>query len=114
MVKNRRPVLRARVVALHVQGGGIVNNEENFQQLTKRNDFGVEADADHLGMAGIAAADVLIGRGRGVPAHVTGFDRMHALQLVEHRLNAPETTARQGGLFKGRGRITIAHCLLPC
>ena len=47
-------------------------------------------------MAGLARADLCVGRVRRLPAHVPGLDRRHPLQIVEHGLQAPETSSGEG------------------
>ena len=55
-------VLGADVVALAVQRGRVVHDEEDLQHLAQRDLRRVELDLDHLGVAGAAAADLLVGR----------------------------------------------------
>jgi hypothetical protein len=54
-------------------------------------------------MAGVAVADLLVGRVAYVPAGIAAFDRFHADDIQEHRLGAPETPARQY-------RNLLGHC----
>src|SRR3546814_5606704 len=58
--KNRRAVLRAHVIALPVQLRGIVDVQENIQNIVIADDVGVKLHPDRLGMAGIAVADLTI------------------------------------------------------
>ena len=62
VIEDDRAVLRADVVALPVLGGRIVDREEHVQQVAELTTFGIEGDLHDLGMAGVAAADLLVGR----------------------------------------------------
>src|SRR3546814_5052072 len=81
--KNRRAVLRAHVIALPVQLRGIVDVQENIQNIVIADDVGVKLHPDRLGMAGIAVADLTIGRVCDPAAGITAFHRQHALQIIE-------------------------------
>src|SRR5436305_12543580 len=60
--EDRRAILRADVVALAVELGRIVRREEDVEQVAVIELRGVEADADRLGVPGIATAYLLVGR----------------------------------------------------
>jgi hypothetical protein len=53
-VEDHRAILRAHVVALAVQRGGIMNGKENFEQVAIAQLARIESDPHHLGMAGCA------------------------------------------------------------
>ena len=57
VVEHDRAVLRPHVVPLPVECGGVVQREEDVQQLAVRDDRGVEGDLDDLGVPGRAGAD---------------------------------------------------------
>src|ERR1035441_8117334 len=59
----------------------------------------IEADLRHLGVSTVARAHVRVSGVLQVSAHIAGFDRLHALQLVKNRLQAPEAAAAQRGNF---------------
>ena len=96
----------ADVVALTVELGRVMEGEEYLQQLAIAELVSVEGNADRLGMAGIAAADLLVGRIDGLPAGIAAFDRLHSDDIEEHRLGAPETSACEHRHF-------IGHLLSP-
>src|SRR6185437_3918683 len=54
-VENRRAVAGADVVALPVAGGGVVDLEEELQQVAKADDARIEHDLDRLGMVAVVA-----------------------------------------------------------
>src|SRR5882672_9575100 len=54
-IENSGAVTRARVVALTVARGGIVNLEETFEQGPVADDLGIENDLDGLGMRAVMA-----------------------------------------------------------
>ncbi|MNY62764.1 hypothetical protein D3C86_1996400 [compost metagenome] len=55
-------------------------------------------------MAGIAVADALVLRGIGRPARVAGDGVLHAFDMLEHPLNAPEAaTGEHRGFAAGLG-----------
>src|SRR5207247_7747317 len=60
-------------------------------------------------MARLARADLLVtGVGR-LAAHVTGLDRIHAPEVVEYGLQAPETASgKSGELLR-----CVGHVVLP-
>ncbi|MDE1142004.1 MAG: hypothetical protein PW999_20620 [Paraburkholderia tropica] len=60
-------------------------------------------------MAGFAVADLLVGWVRGVAARVARFDREHAVHAQKYRLEAPETSAAEGGRFD-----CLTHAELSC
>src|SRR5512139_574331 len=103
MAENRRAVLSADVVALAVELGRVVQREEHLQQVAVRNHVWVEAHLHHLGVAGVAVADVLVGRVLRVAPHVAGDGGFDAAQAVEHRFEAPEAAAGEGGDFTWHG-----------
>src|SRR5882757_6211058 len=65
-IEDRRPVARAPVVALTVQRRGIMDLEEEFQQFSVADDFGIEDDLDGFGMVAVVA----IGRVRHLAAAI--------------------------------------------
>ena len=65
--EDDRTVLLAVVGALAIELGGIVNVEEDAQQVFVGNLGGIVIDFDDLGMAGAVGAHVLIGGIGSVP-----------------------------------------------
>ncbi len=93
-------VLRAHVVALAVEGGGVVDGEEDVQDIGVGDLRGVKGDAHHLGVPGVPGAHLLVGGVGGVAAGIAGDHIGDAGHLVEYGLEAPETTAGEHGDFK--------------
>src|SRR5690606_37186442 len=104
--EDRGAVLRADVVALTVLGGGVVDGEEDPQQVAVADDLWVEGHLHHLGVAGLAGAHLLVGGVGYVAAGVARLDALHALELVVDRLEATEAAARQGGDLC---RVAVVH-----
>ena len=104
--EDRAAILRANVVALAVELGRIVGAQEHVEQVGERNDVGIEGDLDRFGMAGPAAADLLVGGIGLVAADVPALDVLNADDVVHHRLGAPEAAAGQD-----RG-VDVAHGIL--
>src|SRR5205085_8899699 len=71
----------------------IVDGEEDREQVAVVELVRVEGHAHHLGMAAAPRAHLVVVGIRGLAPHVTGLDRLHALELVEDRLEAPEAAA---------------------
>ena len=99
-VKNDRAVLRAAVRALAVQRGGIVGVPEIAQQFLVGNFLRVKLDLDDLGVAGVAAANLMVGRIFGVPAGVAAGDGEDAGQPLKDRFRTPEAAATHRGKFR--------------
>ena len=89
-VVDGRAVLRADVVALAHALRRVVALPERAQDLVARHLRGVEHDEHGLGVAGRAAADLLVGRVRRVAAGVADGGRVDAVELPEQPLGAPE------------------------
>ena len=103
-VEDGGAILAAHIRALAVEFGWVVGHrEEHGQELVVGDPFGVEADAHGLGMATLAAADLLVaGMVAGSP-RIARHHCCHAPDVLEDCLDAPETAARQhrGGLAPG-------------
>ncbi len=97
VIEDDRAVLRADVGALPVLGGRIVDREEHIQEVAVGDHRGIEADLHHLGVAGAAAADLLVARMVDVAAGIAGHYALDPLEILEHRLQAPEAPATKGG-----------------
>ena len=101
--EDHRTVLGADGGTLPVRRGRVVDGVEHPQQVGVGQHGRVEGDADHLGMAGAAGADLLVGRVRGAAA---GIARQHvgdAVEVAVDRLQAPEAAAAEHGRLKNRG-----------
>src|SRR5690606_18684503 len=106
VVEDHRAVLGADVVALAEALGGVVALPEDLEQVGVGDLLRVEDDADRLGVAGGAGADLFVGRVGGVSALVAdggGDDSALGAQPPEGALHAPEAAhAEVGDLAAGR------------
>jgi len=94
--EDHRTVLGAEVRSLAVEGGGIMVGEEDFEQPPIGDALRVEGDLHHLGMAGVAAAHIMVARlGEGA-AGVADGGVAHPGQGAEDRLDAPEAAGTEG------------------
>src|SRR2546425_11315798 len=96
IVKDRGPILGPDVPALPVQGRRVVDGEEDPQDVRERDDAGIERDLHGLRMARRVRADGLVRGIREPTAGVSDLDFLDAAEFLEHRLKAPETSAREG------------------
>jgi hypothetical protein len=94
-VEDRRAVAQPDVVSLPVQRCGVVDLEEELQQVAVGDLLGVEDDLDRLGVRAVVA----VGRVRDVPAAVAHPCGDHAGALTDQILHPPETTAGQDCLL---------------
>ena len=100
VIEDGRAILRADVVALLVGRRRVVRLPEDFQQVVER-DFGrVVRDLDHFGVAGAAGADFFVRRVLDVAAAVAGDDGLHAAEVLEDGLGAPEAAGAERGRFE--------------
>src|SRR5256885_14948368 len=60
-------------------------------------------------MARLARADLLVTGVRRLAAHVTVLDRIHAPEIVEYSLQAPETASGKSGEFL----LCFGHVVSP-
>jgi hypothetical protein len=106
-VEDRGAVGRADVVALAVQGGRVVDLEEELEQVAEARLGGVEVDLDRLGVAGVVAV-----RGVLVPATGVADPRRHDTgPAPDEILHAPETAAREHCPLCGLGHRDSS---VPC
>ena len=73
--EDHRPVLTACVVTLPVTRGGVVNREEDFENIAIRGHRGIESNLHDFDVAGRAAAHVVVGRIGRPATHIAGLDR---------------------------------------
>src|SRR5712692_3052296 len=115
MVEDRRAVLRADVVSLPVGCRRVVDDEEHLEDFLEGHGLRVEGELDHLGVAGIPRADVLVARVRRPSSHIAGFDRLHALQVVVYGFQAPEAASGESGDFLARvGHVVCLFSRIAC
>ena len=105
--KDCRAILGADIIALAIELGWIVRCKENREQVAVADDLRIETDPDRLGMAGAPATHLAIGRIGGRAASVAALDPAHARDIEEHRLGAPETSARQDGHLLGHDLLLV-------
>src|SRR5689334_9959853 len=97
MVEDRRAILRADIVALTIERRRVVEREEHLQNIVEGDLRRVECDLNNFGMAGVAVADLAVGRVTNRAARVARHDILDTLQIVEDRLEAPEAATTQRG-----------------
>ncbi len=97
VVIDRGTVLRADIVSLAVEGGGIVIGEEDLQKFPVGDFLRVEGDLDDLCMTGLAGANLFVGRVIKVPAGIARFDFGNSEEIVIDRFQAPETSSSKCG-----------------
>src|SRR6476661_9376231 len=88
-------VLRADVVALAVQRGGVVHDEEDLQDLPRADLRRVVGELHHLVVAGAAGAHLLVA---GVVERAVGIARLdvgHSAHVHVDGFGAPEAAATQ-------------------
>jgi hypothetical protein len=83
------------VVALAVQRGGVMDDEEDLQDLPRADQRRVITQLDDLVAAGAPGADVFVAGPRGLAVAVAGFDIGDATHVLEHRFGAPEAAAAE-------------------
>src|SRR5215475_457703 len=94
-VEDGRPVAGPEVVALPVERGGVVDLEEELEQVPVGDLLRIEDDLDGLGVGAMVA----VGGVRHVAAGVTDPGREHAGTLADEVLHSPEAPAGQDGLL---------------
>lgn len=94
-------VLRADIIALAVEGGGVVNGEEDVQKVGVRDLGGVEGDAHHLSVTGMPGTHLLVSGIDVGAAGITGDDIRDADDLVVNGFEAPEAAAGKNRDFEG-------------
>ena len=83
----------ADVGALAVERGGVVDGEEDAEELAVGEARGIVDDFDGLGVVGGFGADVVVVGGAGGAAGVAGGGGDDAFDALEDGLRAPETAA---------------------
>lgn len=92
VVIDAAAVLRAHIVALAVEGGGVVGVEEDFQDFLQADGVGIKRQAHHLGVAGVTLADLLVAGVVGVAVGVAAFHVGDAAHADKNRFGAPEAS----------------------
>ena len=73
--------------------------EEDLEQIVVADLLRVECDLHDFRVAGRAGAHLLVRGIRARAAGVAGDDALHAAQLAEERIDAPEASGAQRGDF---------------
>src|SRR5438046_190013 len=108
VVEHGRTVLGADVRSLAVQSRGVVDGEEDVQQVAERYHRRVERDLYDLGVTGRSSAHVLVRWVGGVAARVSGLHPLDALQILERGFEAPEAaTGERGGFELRHGHTSL-------
>ena len=100
VVEDGRAVLRADIGALTIGGGGVVDGEEDFEQVGVADGGRIKGDLDGLSVAGKPGAHLLIGRIGAITADVAGNDAADAFDALVYSLQAPEAAAAKGSLLE--------------
>lgn len=108
--ENRRTILAANIRALPVELRRVMGDDkEDLQQLRIRDLRRIEAHAHGFGMTCPSAANRFVIGLAGAAASVARLDAGHALDVLEHRIDAPETAASEnGGLQSRHGALRLA------
>lgn len=109
VVKNSASVLGAHIVALTIQGGGVMCFPENFQQFGKTDFSRIIYDLQAFRVTGFTTTHFFVGGILGFAAGVTGGYLNHSFQGGEYRFGAPEATVGQGGDLSGRQGGIVLH-----
>src|SRR5690606_37403304 len=107
----RRAILRPDIVALAIERVGIVDREEDFEDLAVPDAIGIEADPTHLGMAGSAGADFFVA---GILDRASVLVRVYPQDAVEFQISgveAPDAASAQTRDL--RVHSTLLQWLLP-
>src|SRR5439155_17703174 len=107
MVKDHRAVLRADIPTLAVERGRVMNAKKHLEDFAEADSRGVEGDLDDLRVAGTPGADLMVRGRRHAASRVAGRDAFDAAQVLEHRLQAPETAATQGSDLAARRGVGL-------
>src|SRR3954471_461692 len=99
MGEDRRPVLAADIRSLSARRGWIVDLPEYVKQLLERDAGRVECHFDHFRMAGLVAADIVVGGAVLRSAQIAHDGSRHAIHMAERRLDTPKTAGSECRLF---------------
>lgn len=100
VVEDGGTVLRADIGTLTVGGGGVVDGEEDVEQVRVADNDRVKADLDGLGVTGEPGAHLLIGGIGAISSGVAGNDAADAFDALVNCLQTPEAAAGKGSLLK--------------
>ena len=111
MVKDHAAVLRAYIISLPVEAGGIMHFPEYFQQFVIADGLGVINDLETFRMARRPAAHLFIRRIGDLSSGIAGYDFNYSLQFLENRFRTPEASCSKSGrvCLCSLGHISVAH-----
>src|SRR5260221_1449302 len=92
-VEDRRPIAAADVIALPVARAGVMNLEEEFEDLPIADARRIKSDLDRLGVVAVVA----IGGVRDAAAGVADPRRQNSVVTAKQVLHAPKATTGQNG-----------------
>ena len=99
LIEDSRAVGGAGVGALAVESGGVVDGEEDAEELAVGDAGGVEDDFDGFGVVGGFGGDLIVGSGAGFATGVAGGGFDDAFDALEYGLRAPEAASSEDGGF---------------
>ena len=99
---NATSVLGAAVIALAIQGGGVVDDKENFQQHPGTDDLGVIDQSHNLVVTRQTRANLLISWIAGLAIAIARFNVQDAFNLDKDSFGAPEAAAPKNQSFSVR------------
>ena len=99
MEEDGLAILVADVRSLAVQRGRVVIIPEDFEQVVIADDFRIEGDFDHFGVAGAIRANVLIGGVIQLAAGIAYLRGSDARQTPERGFDAPKTACTECSLL---------------
>ena len=102
-------VLRANIATLAVQRRGVVHGQELLEEAAVRDLLVVEDDLHHLGVAGAAGADLLVGGRLGVATHIANGGLGDAGHLPEAAVRTPEAASGEVGSFNHGRSLAALH-----
>jgi hypothetical protein len=82
--------LGAFVIALPIQGGGVVNDKENLQQLMELNFRRIVVNLHHFSVPSLTRANLLISGIQGLAIAVPRYNIQNTFDPVKHSLNTPK------------------------
>lgn len=93
----------SHIVALAIEGRGVVQFPEMFEYPGEIDDRRVEGYLHNLRVPGEACTDLFVGRVWKAATHIAGGYITDTVDFFEYRLDAPEATGSQGGDLGHRG-----------
>ena len=119
VIKDYRSILRPNVISLPISRRRIMDRKEDFEKGTITAPRRVKSKLNGLRMARSTPTDGGIIRMVNVSAAVTGQHRLHTVDLLEYRLQAPKAPSGKscdlvfrchGVTFSIHGPANIRHC----